>query len=101
MAFQSVYAMPLLSSHGEQLQFFYIVEHRTNYRLQFCRQTILRRLGMSLRVAITHFLNPSLVRTYFPYFLALPLLPLAVLGGIQLHGTNLLANGTSPSMSFY
>ena len=23
---------------------------------------------MSLRIAITHFLNPSLVRTYFPYF---------------------------------
>ena len=94
--------MPLLSSHSEQFQFFHIVEYRTNYHLQFCRQTILRRLGMSLRVAITHFLNSSsLVRAYFPYFLALPLLPLAILGGIQLHGTNLLANGTNPSMSFY
>ena len=93
--------MPLRSYHSEQPHFFHIVEYRTNHHLQFCRQTILRRLGMSLRVAITHFLNPSLVRTYFPYFLALPLLPLAVLGGIQLHGTNLLANGTSPSMSFY
>jgi hypothetical protein len=93
--------MPLLSSHSEQPQFFHIVEHRTNYYPQFCRQTILRRLGMSLRVAITHFLNPSsVVRTYFPYFLA-PLLPLAILGGIQPHGTNLLENGTSPSMSFY
>jgi hypothetical protein len=93
--------MPLLSSHSEQLRFFRIVEHRTNCHLQFCRQTILRRLGMSLRVAITHLPQPILVRTYFPYFLALPLLPLAVLGGIQPHGTNLLANGTSPSMSFY
>ena len=94
--------MPLLSSHSEQLQIFHIVEHRTNCHLQFCRQTILRRLGMSLRVAITHFLNPSsLVRTYIPCLLAVPLLPLAILGGIQPHGTNLLANGTSPSMSFY
>ena len=93
--------MPLLSCHSEQLQLFYIVGHQTNYYLQFCRQTILRRLGMSLRVAITHFLNPSsLVRTYFPYFLA-PLLSLTILGGIQPHGTNLLANGTNRSMSFY
>ena len=50
-------------------QFFHIVEHRTNYHSQFCRQTILRRLGMSLRVAITHFLNPpSLVRNIFSLF---------------------------------
>ena len=101
MSFQSVYAMPLLSSHSEQHQIFLIVEYRTNYHLQLCRQTILRRLGMSLRVAITHFLNPSLVRIYSPYFLALPPLLLAVLGGIQPPGTNLLANGTSPSMFFY
>jgi MBOAT membrane-bound O-acyltransferase family protein len=86
MSFQSVYAMPLLSSHSEQLQFFHIGEPRTNYHLQFCRQTILRRLGMSLRVATTHFLKPSsLVRTYFPLFSGPPAF---IIGHIRWNSTS-------------